>query len=47
MCDEISENPQNISYSWFYKQLVSDQVSAAKVMMKKLKLREKLREEVT
>ena len=47
MCDELSENPQNISYSWFYKQLVKDQVSAAKVMMKKLKLREKLREEVT
>ena len=47
MCDKLSENPENIPYSWFYKELVKDQVSAAKVLMKKLKLREKLREEVT
>ena len=47
MCDKLSENPKTISYSWFYKELVQDQVSAAKIMMKKLKLREKLREEVT
>ena len=47
MCDKLSENPENIPYSWFYKELVKDQVSAAKVMMKKLKVREKLREEVT
>ena len=44
MCDELSENPQNISYSWFYKQLVSDQVSAAKVKIKrKVKRRSNLR----
>ena len=47
MCDKLSENPENIPYSWFYKNLVKEQVTVAKVMMKKLKLREKLREEVT
>ena len=46
MCDKLSENPENIPYSWFYKNL-EEQVTVAKLMMKKLKLREKLREEVT
>ena len=38
---------QNNSYSWFYRESVGDQISVAKIMMKKLKAREHLREEIT
>jgi hypothetical protein len=38
MCDELSENLKTSHTVGFYKQLVKDQVGAAKVMMKKLKL---------
>ena len=40
------ENTENISYSWFYRDY-NKQISAAKLLMKKLKIREKIREEVT
>ena len=44
MCDKLSENPENIPYSWFYKELVKDQVSAAKVNITgKVKRRSNLR----
>jgi hypothetical protein len=33
ICDKLSENTENILYSWFYKKLVKDQVSAAKIML--------------
>ena len=46
-CKSFGENIQNISYSWFYRESVGDQISVAKIMMKKLKAREKLREEIT
>ena len=36
----------NITYSWFYGNSVSEQISVAKLMMIKLKTRQKLREEV-
>ena len=46
LCSSFGENTENITYSWFYKS--SDkQISAAKLLVKKLKTREKIREEVT
>ena len=47
MCSSLGENPENLTYSWFYRDSVKDQISAAKMLMKKLKIREKIREEVT
>ena len=44
-CKSFGENIQKISYSWFYRESVSDQILVAQIMMKKLKAREKLREE--
>ena len=46
-CKGFGENVQNISYSWFYRESVSDKISVAKIMRKKLKAREKLREGIT
>ena len=45
-CSSYGENTENISYSWFYRDC-NKQISAAKLLMKKLKIREKIREEVT
>ena len=47
MCSSFGENIENVTYSWFYKDCVNDQISEAKVLMKRLKRREKIREEVT
>jgi hypothetical protein len=44
-CKSFGKNIQKISYSWFYRESVSDQILVAQIMMKKLKAREKLREE--
>ena len=41
------ENIQKITYSWFYSKLVSDQISAGEIMMKKLKTKENIVEEIT
>ena len=46
-CESFGENEQKISYSWFYSSLVSEQISAGKVMMKKLKAKDKIVEEIT
>ena len=46
-CKSYGENVKNITYSWFYSENVQDQVSAAKLMMEKLKVRKRIREEVT
>ena len=43
MCDKLNKNPENIPYSRFHKEFVKDQVSAPKVMMKKIKLQEQLK----
>ena len=46
-CESFLESTKNISYSWFYSNIVLDQISAGKVMMKKLKAKEKILEEIT
>ena len=46
-CKSYGENVKNITYSWFYSENVQDHVSAAKLMMEKLKVRKRIREEVT
>ena len=45
-CKSYGENSEKIAYSWFFKE-VDKQISAAQFLMKRLKKREKLREEVT
>ena len=45
-CTNLGENDENINYNWFFED-VSTQVKAAKILMKKLKIREKLIEEET
>ena len=45
-CDKLGENYENVPYGWFFEDS-EKQLFAAKVMMKKLKMREKIREEVT
>lgn len=45
-CKSFGENSEKITYNWFFKEY-SKQVIAAKVLTKKLKLRDKIREEVT
>jgi hypothetical protein len=47
LCDSFGENSENVPYSWFYSSSVEEQVCVGKVMMKKLKNRKKIREEVT
>ena len=46
LCDSFGKNSENVPYSWFYRS-VDKQICVAKVMMKKLKNRKKIREEVT
>ena len=46
-CDELGINVYQADYTWFYSELVSKQIMAGKVMMKKLKKRKQIREEVT
>ena len=46
-CKSFGENIEEITYSWFFRDSVSDQIAVANMMMKKLKAREKLREEIT
>ena len=45
-CTDLGENEENITYNWFFED-VSAQVKAAKILMKKFKIREKLTEEET
>jgi hypothetical protein len=46
-CKSFCENDSEMPYDWFYSDSVEQQISVAKTMMKKLKVRQKLREEVT
>ena len=46
-CKNLGENEDGVPYGWFFSELVDDQLSVGKIMMKKLKERKKLREEVT
>ena len=39
MCTNIGEIDENIPYNWFYED-VTEQLKAAKLLMKKLKMRE-------
>ena len=43
----FGESSEKISYSLFYSNEVLDQISVGKVMMKKLKAKEKMIEEIT
>ena len=46
-CESFGENSENASYSMFYSIEVLEQISVGKVMMKKLKAKEKIIEEIT
>ena len=46
-CKSFGENEENLSYSLFFSEEVSDQLLVAKVMAKKLKRRKQIREEIT
>jgi hypothetical protein len=43
----LGGNTENLSYNMFFSELASEQVVVGNSLMKKLKMREKLREEVT
>ena len=45
-CTDLCENEENITYTWFFED-ASTEIKAAKILMKKLKVREKLIEEET
>ena len=47
VCKSFGENKENISYKWFYSDILVEQVSAGKLMLGKLKIRKSLREEIT
>ena len=46
-CDELGMNVYQADFTWFYSQLVSKQIMAGKVMMKKSRKRKQIREKVT
>ena len=46
-CEKLGKNQFGAEYSWFYSDLVSKKILAGKVIMKKLQMRKKLREEIT
>ena len=46
-CKTFGENEENVSYSWFFRDCVKDQILVAKLMMTKLDMRRKIREEIT
>ena len=45
-CVDLGDNDENISYKCFFEDL-PEKIKAAKILNKKLKMREKIREEVT
>jgi hypothetical protein len=45
-CESVGEDIQKIFFSWFYSSKVSEQTSAGKLMMKKLKVKQELVEEI-
>ena len=46
-CKNLGGNKENLSYNMFFSELASEQLVVGNTLMKKLKIREKLREEVT
>ena len=46
-CEKLGKNESQIEYSWFYSELVSKQIVAGKILIKKLKKRKEIREAVT
>ena len=46
-CEKLGKNENNADYSWFFSRLVSKQILVGKVMLKKLKKRREIREEIT
>ena len=46
-CDGLGRNEFKADYSWFYSALVTKQIMAGKVMIKKLKKSKQIREGVT
>ena len=46
-CKSFGENMEMASYSWFFSEDVAEQISVAKILVKRLKVRKKLREEIT
>ena len=46
-CDRLGENKEEIRYDWFYSEMVCKQISAGKILIKKLKKRKQIREEIT
>ena len=46
-CENLGKDVQKIEYKWFYSSLVSEQISAGKHMMKELKEKDKIVEEIT
>ena len=46
-CEKLGKNENNADYSWFFSGLVSKQILVGKVMLKKLKKRREIREEIT
>ena len=46
-CDSFGQNKEKVVYSGFFSSSVVEQVRVAKVMSRKLKVRQKIREEVT
>ena len=46
-CNILGENTEKITYNWFYSKMVTEQISAGKIMLKKLKTKDKIVEEIT
>ena len=46
-CEKLGKNESQADYSWFYSELVSKQIVAGKILIKKLKKRKEIREAVT
>ena len=46
-CEKLGKNQYQADYSWFYSEMVTKQIMAGKVMIKKLMKRKQIREGVT
>ena len=46
-CNTLGKNEKEISYDWFYSDMVKKQIEAGKLMIKKLRKRRTIREGIT
>ena len=46
-CVRLGENEEQISYDLFYSEMVRNQISTGKIMIKKLKKRKQIRDGIT